>query len=60
MKICARIIIGYFTYASAIMEMTIPLTELREISKREYCGKVVIFPSNKYDIWGLRIRKRLL
>lgn len=50
--IYARIILGYFTYASAIVELCIPLRDVHNVSKGHYTGEIVVMPDNKYDIWG--------
>ena len=52
LKIYARIVLGYFTYTSAVVELTLPIAELNDISKGRYSGRIVIQPDNKYDIWG--------
>lgn len=53
LKIYGRIVLGYFTYASAVLELTVPLNELSDISRGHYCGRIIIRPDNKYDIWGV-------
>lgn len=49
----ARTILGYFTYASVITEIFIPIEKLNEISKIEHPAEIKIFPDNRYDIWGV-------
>ncbi len=51
--IYARIILGYFTYASAVAEIKIPIEDLSEISKGIHNADIVVYPDNKYDIWGV-------
>ena len=53
LKIYARIVLGYFTYTSAVMELELPLAELDYLSEGHYSGRIVIQPDNKYDIWGV-------
>ncbi|HIQ49939.1 MAG TPA: glycosidase [Nanoarchaeota archaeon] len=54
LKLYVRITLGYYTYASAVAEITIPLEELnKEIFHKNYSGEIVVFPDNKYDIWGV-------
>jgi predicted GH43/DUF377 family glycosyl hydrolase len=52
-KIYARIILGYFTYTSAVIELELPITELNYLSEGHYSGRIVIQPDNMYDIWGV-------
>jgi len=47
-----RVILGYFTYTSAIAEVVIPHHDLKTISKHSYSAKIKIYPDNKYDLWG--------
>jgi len=53
LKIYARIILGYFTYTSAVIELELPIAELNYISEGHYSGRIVIHPDNRYDIWGV-------
>jgi len=53
LKIYARIVLGYFTYTSAVIELELPITELNYISEGHYSGRIVIQPDNMYDIWGV-------
>jgi predicted GH43/DUF377 family glycosyl hydrolase len=53
LKIYARIVLGYFTYTSAVLELELPITELNYLSEGHYSGRIVIQPDNKYDIWGV-------
>ncbi len=52
-KIYARIVLGYFTYTSAVIELELPIAELNYLSEGHYSGRIVIQPDNKYDIWGV-------
>ena len=49
-----RIILGYYLYASAIALIRLPLSDLLSgsVSINHYSADPVIYPSNKYDIWG--------
>jgi predicted GH43/DUF377 family glycosyl hydrolase len=49
----ARIVLGYFTYTSAVIELELPIAELNYLSEGHYSGRIVIQPDNKYDIWGV-------
>jgi len=51
-EVYARIIMGYYTYASAIVKFFIPLEELYEITQSHFTANILISPENKYDIWG--------
>lgn len=53
LKIYGRIVLGYFTYASAIIELTVPVEELSDVSVGHYSGRIVVKPDNKFDIWGV-------
>ena len=50
LKIYGRIVLGYFTYASAIIELTAPVEELSDVSVGHYSGRIVVKPDNKFDI----------
>jgi predicted GH43/DUF377 family glycosyl hydrolase len=52
-KIYARIVLGYFTYTSAVIELELPIAELNYLSEGHYSGRIVIKPDNRYDIWGV-------
>jgi len=49
----ARITLGYFTYASAVAEIKIPIAEVGDISRSYYNAEIVVYPENKFDIWGV-------
>lgn len=54
LKLYVRIVLGYFTYASAVAEITIPLEEVEANAfPGHYSGDIVVFPDNRYDIWGV-------
>ncbi|RLI36722.1 glycosidase, partial [Candidatus Bathyarchaeota archaeon] len=44
LKIYARIILGYFTYTSAVIELELPITELNYISEGHYSGRIILKP----------------
>ncbi len=50
----SRAIMGYFTYTSCIIETRLPLDHIYsgEASTRVYESRIVVSPSNKYDLWG--------
>ncbi len=52
--IYARIVMGYFTYVSSIIEVRVPLDDIYSgvVSKKTYRSRIVISPDNRYDIWG--------
>jgi len=52
-RLYARIVLGYYTYASAVLEMTIPMDELESITRGRYRGRLVLKPDNVYDIFGV-------
>ena len=54
-EIYARMVLGYYLYVSAIMKIEIPLDDIlsRKVSSKSYSGKIVLYPSTKYDIWGV-------
>ena len=53
--IYGRIILGYFTYASAVAEFTFPLECLysKDITALEHNAEITVLPDNKYDLWGV-------
>ncbi|RLE65802.1 MAG: hypothetical protein DRJ47_03995 [Thermoprotei archaeon] len=53
-KIYARIIIGYFTYSSAVAELTMKLDDIYGSGPKENVeAEVVILPENEVDFWGV-------
>ncbi len=54
LTIYARIIFGYYMYVSSIVEFNIPLEDLSTgaINTHKYTGSIVVYPSNRYDVWG--------
>ena len=53
-KLLARIILGYYTYASAIALAEIPLDDIIDklVDRSHYGAEIVLYPSTKYDLWG--------
>ena len=49
-RIFARVVLGYFTYASAIAEIRTNFDDFYRTEK--YIGKLIVLPDSKYDIWG--------
>ncbi len=52
-RIFARVTLGYYTYASAIVEFNVPFEDIFEGRERDFEGELTIIPSNKYDFWGV-------
>jgi len=50
--IYARVTLGYYTYASAVAEIIIPLKEFQELSG-VYTATIRVFPDDRFDIWGV-------
>ena len=50
----ARIVAGYYMYVSSVIEIPIPLEDLHsgDINLNIYTGRIVIYPSTRYDLWG--------
>ncbi|MHC1635751.1 MAG: glycoside hydrolase family 130 protein [Candidatus Methanospirareceae archaeon] len=53
--IYGRIILGYFTYASAIAEFKIPMDDIQNglLTGVHYTAEITVIPDNKYDLWGV-------
>jgi len=50
----ARIVLGYFTYASAVAEIYIPYRDVYSNTfTGHYTAEIKVFPNNKFDIWGV-------
>ncbi len=48
-----RVVLGYYKYVSSVAELHVPLSEALEGRLREvYEAKIVVAPSNRYDLWG--------
>ncbi|MET1159916.1 MAG: glycosidase [Thermoprotei archaeon] len=54
LKIYARIILGYYMYVSSIIEISIPWEDILYgyIDMNSYPGDIVVYPTNKWDVWG--------
>ncbi len=50
----ARIIVGYYMYVSAIVEIPIPLEDIESgnLNLNYYPARLVVYPSTRYDLWG--------
>ena len=49
-----RIVLGYFTYASAIAEFRVPINEISTNTfLGHYTAEIILYPDNKYDFWGV-------
>lgn len=53
LRVYARIIIGYYTYTSAIAEFDISLEELYENTQKKYEAELTVYPTTRYDLWGV-------
>ncbi len=52
--IYARIVLGYFTYASAVAEMFVPERDIRENTfSGHYTAEITVYPDNRFDLWGV-------
>ncbi|RLG93439.1 glycosidase [Archaeoglobales archaeon] len=49
-----RIILGYFTYASAVAEIFVPIRDIYgNTFSGHYTAEITVFPDNKFDLWGV-------
>jgi len=50
----ARVIIGYYKYVSAIAEVRLFYEDIEtgDVNINYYAGKIVVYPSTRYDVWG--------
>jgi predicted GH43/DUF377 family glycosyl hydrolase len=52
--IYARIVVGYYVYASAIAEIRLSLADLYlNSASSHHSAELIVYPSWKYDIWGV-------
>ncbi len=52
--IYGRIVLGYFTYASAIAEFRVPIKDVfNNLFTCHYTADIVLYPDNKFDLWGV-------
>ena len=52
--IYARIILGYFTYASAVAEIFVPHRDIyTNAFSGHYTAEIKVFPNNRFDLWGV-------
>ncbi|RLG37893.1 glycosidase [Methanosarcinales archaeon] len=54
-SIYGRIILGYFTYASAVAEIVVSVDDIlsETISERYLTAEIKLIPDNRFDIWGV-------
>ena len=53
-KLYARIVLGYFTYTSAVAELEIPISDIYSLKiMSHYSADIVVYPSMKFDMWGV-------
>ncbi len=52
--IYGRIVLGYFTYASAVAEFRVPIKDIfNNLFTCHYTAEIVLHPTNKFDLWGV-------
>ena len=52
--IYGRIVLGYFTYASAVAEFRVPIEDIyNDMTECHYTAEITVFPDNRYDLWGV-------
>ncbi len=52
--IYGRIVLGYFTYASAVAEIFVPIRDIfGNTFSGHYTAEITVYPDNKYDMWGV-------
>lgn len=50
----ARITVGYFTYSSAVVELSLSLNGIgKEEFSDVHCANLEVIPDNRFDIWGV-------
>ncbi len=54
LRVYARTIFGYYKYVSSITLIEIPVEEVldRSFIQKNFRAKLVVYPSNSYDMWG--------
>lgn len=52
-RVYARIILGYYTYSSAVAEFSMPLDEVYASGSRSYEAEIRVYPDCRYDYWGV-------
>jgi predicted GH43/DUF377 family glycosyl hydrolase len=52
-RLYARIILGYYTYSSAVAQITLPLSDIYSNSNKFYEAEIKVYPDCKYDYWGV-------
>ncbi len=48
-----RVVVGYYIYASAVAEIRLSLEDIYSNSLSHYTADLVLYPNNKFDIWGV-------
>ncbi len=49
-----RIVLGYFTYASAVAEFRVPIKDIfNNLFTCHYTAEIILYPDNKFDLWGV-------
>ena len=49
-----RIVLGYFTYASAIAEFRVPIKDVfNNLFTCHYTAEIILYPDNRFDLWGV-------
>ncbi|MHC1579640.1 MAG: glycoside hydrolase family 130 protein [Candidatus Alkanophagales archaeon] len=49
----ARITVGYFKYASAVVELRLNLSDIYGREPPISVADIVVYPSNRFDMWGV-------
>ena len=52
-SIYSRITVGYYTYASSVVEIKIPFEEVKTLTLGKYTGEIAVFPDNRFDLYGV-------
>ncbi|MFQ6051264.1 MAG: glycosidase [Candidatus Hydrothermarchaeota archaeon] len=51
--IYGRIVLGYFTYASAIAEISVGIEDIYNRLPTHYTAEITVYPDSKFDVWGV-------
>lgn len=49
----ARIILGYYTYSSAVAQISLSLSDIYSPSIKTYEAEIKVYPDCRYDYWGV-------
>lgn len=52
LHVYGRMVLGYFTYASVISKLVVPLEDMENM-KGHYLAEIELYPDNKFDLWGV-------